>query len=150
MNLNTINMDEIYFETEKGNRRSLKSLVESIVNKLYKKEKIDEETYRSLGGTKVYNTHKYEQIYETKNVKYNHPIICQTCKKGTNKALTDNTVGFTCFGSLTKNTTTYNIRAVCSQCNKLKNSYVSIEKFPENIKKEILENESKIRKRLFN
>lgn len=149
MNLNTINLDEIYFETDKGNRRSLKSLTESTINKLYKKEKISPEEYRSLGGTKEYNTHKYEKIYETSDHKYPHNIICQTCKKGTNKALTPNTVGFQCFGSLTKETSTYNVKSTCSICNNPKNSYVSINNFPENIKREILENERKIRKKLF-
>lgn len=149
MNLNTINLDEIYFETEKNNRRSLKSLTESLVNKLYKKNKISEEEYRALGGTKEYNTHKYEKIYETTTHKYPHNIICQTCKKGESKAVTPNGVGFTCFGSLTKDTSTYNVKSTCSICNNPKNSYVSINNFPENIKKEILENERRIRKKLF-
>lgn len=149
MNLNTINLDEIYFETEKNNRRSLKSLTESLVNKLYKKNKINEEEYRALGGTKEYNTHKYEKIYETSTHKYPHNIICQTCKKGESKAVTPNGVGFTCFGSLTKDTSTYNVKSTCSLCNKPKNSYVSINNFPDHIKKDILENERKIRKKIF-
>lgn len=149
MNLNTINLDEIYFETEKNNRRSLKSLTESLVNKLYKKNKISEEEYRALGGTKEYNTHKYEKIYETTTHKYPHNIICQTCKKGESKAVTPNGVGFTCFGSLTKDTSTYNVKSTCSLCNKPKNSYVSINNFPDHIKKDILENERKIRKKIF-
>lgn len=149
MNLNTINLDEIFFASEKNNRRSLKSLTESLINKLYKKNKISEEEYRALGGTKEYNTHKYEKIYETTTHKYPHNIICQTCKKGESKAVTPNGVGFTCFGSLTKDTSTYNVKSTCSLCGKPKNSYVSINNFPDNIKKDILENERKIRKKIF-
>lgn len=149
MNLNTINLDEIYFETEKGNRRSLKSLTESMINKFFKKEKISAEEYRSLGGSKEYNTHKYVEIYHTDTLRYPHNIICQTCKKGTNKAVTPNQPGFTCFGSLTKDTSTYNVKSVCSVCNKPKNSYVSINNFPEEIKKNIIQNEAKHRRKLF-
>ncbi|QKE44556.1 hypothetical protein Yalta_109 [Yalta virus] len=149
MNLNTINLDEIYFETEKNNRRSLKSLVESMINKLYKKNKISIDEYHSMGGTKEYNVHKYEKIYESSNQRYPHNIICQTCKKGDSKAITPNNIGFECFGSLTKDTSTYNVKAVCSLCNKPKNSYVSINNFPDKIKEDILDNEKKIRKRLF-
>lgn len=149
MNIPTINLDEIYFETEKNNRRSLKSLTESLINKQYKKSKICEEEYRSLGGTKEYNTHKYVKIYSTTSKHYPHNIICQTCKKGDAKAVTPNGIGFECYGSLTKTTSTYNVKASCKLCNKPKNSYVSINKFPEDIKKEILENEKKIKKKLF-
>lgn len=150
MNINTIDLKDIYFDTEKGNRRSLKSFTESIVNKLYKKKKINDESYRSLGGAKEYNVHKYEMLYETDKHKYGNPVICQTCKNQDNKkAATDNLVGFKCFATLTKDTTTYNIKTSCLQCKRLKNSYVSIDKFPSNIKKDILENEKKIRKTLF-
>lgn len=131
MNSRTINIDDIYIKTDHNTRRSFKNVIEATVNKLYKRNKLSDDEYHSLGGSKTYGESQYHKIFESSSFVYPKPIVCHSCKKNSQNKLTDNKPGFACFVSISSKNDSYNIKTKCASCDKMKNSYINLKTLPD-------------------
>lgn len=146
MDSKIINLEDLYIKTDQNTTRSLKSVIEKAINQSYKKKKISEEDYRGLGGKKNYDTIIHQMVYEDNKYTYPQPVICNSCKKTHNMKMTPNLPGITCYLSRTSKNVSYNIKVKCTECNKIKNSYINKDTLPENILSKLKKEELKLLK----
>lgn len=136
MNNKIINLENIYLKTEK-NDKSLKSIIEQTINQYYKNNKISEDLYKELGGTKINNKDNCKEFFSDPYYVYPEKIICNSCKSKRNEKLTPNLPGIKCYYSETSKSSPLNIKVTCSICKMNKNSFINRNTLPPELLEKI-------------
>jgi hypothetical protein len=132
MNNKTINLENIYIKTEK-NDKSLKNVIEQIINQYYKNNKISEEMYKNLGGNKNNSKNNCKEFFSDPDFIYKKNIICNSCKSKRNEKLTPNLPGIKCYYSVTSKSSPLNIKVTCAICKMNKNSFINRNTLPKEL-----------------
>lgn len=127
--MNVINIEDIYVKQDSGKRRTLGSLIEGRINQRFKADKISEEDYISLGGSKKKTEVKNEMVYKDPKYVFPNKVMCRVCKKKDGVSMTENKPGIECYVSQGSRVS-YHIKTACKNCGGPKNTFVSLQKLP--------------------
>lgn len=127
--MNIINIEDIYVKQENGKRRTLGSLIEGRINQRFKANKLTEEEYSSLGGSKKKVEVSNEMVYKDPKYVFPNKVMCRVCKKKDGVAMTENKPGIECFVSRGSRLS-YHVKTLCKVCGGPKNTFVSLQSLP--------------------
>lgn len=142
---NLINIDRIYIAGAKegDHRKSLKSIILTRTNNLYKNGKIPEASYREIGGSKTLEKTPYIKVLSDQKNVFPISLTCHKCKRDNKEpTITENDKGFECYASVGQRIT-YTANAPCKVCKSKKHSFFNITKLPPKLQSTISENLAK-------
>lgn len=134
----TIDIKNLFIKTDQGNDKHAYLFLKSLINKAPHKARTEEEFIKCGGNPKILSkpANTVVEVYSDKKYTYPYNVICNSCKQQ-GEPLTPNLPGIVCNMSKTSKAVSMNIKVVCANCQKNKNSYINITTLPNDIVKYI-------------